>query len=242
MEQGILFDLDGTLCKMDLDQFNRAYLSGMAEFFQDIVPTEAFAGQVLKSCNFMVSHANPYLYCKNVFMEHFAQTFGLNEEQVWHRLVEFYTDVFPKYQEFVEPAPDNQKMIALAKEKGYKIAVASNAIMPQVAIEERVRWAGLDPAQFDFVTGMENMHFCKPNTGFFREIAQNIGVAPENCIMIGNDIEEDMAAHQIEMKTFLVGESAGENVDWHGDLQDFYKLLEADFPLEAVADQPTEES
>lgn len=231
MKQGILFDLDGTLCKMDLDQFNKAYLTGMAEYFQDIVPVEAFAGQVMKSCAFMVAHGNPYIFCKNVFMEHFAQTFGLNEEQVWNRLVEFYTEVFPQYREFVVPCPENQALIALAKEKGYKIAVASNAIMPLVAIEERVRWAGLDPAQFDFVTGMENMHFCKPNTGFFQEIAQNIGVAAENCVMIGNDLTEDMPAHEIGMSTFLIGDEAGENVNWHGSLEDFGELLANDFSL-----------
>ena len=101
--------------------------------------------------------------------------------------------------------------------------------MPQVAIRERVRWAGLNPDQFDFVTGMENMHFCKPNVGFFREIAQNIGVAPEDCIMIGNDMAEDMVAHEIGMKTFLVGEETGENVDYHGNLESFHQLLENDF-------------
>lgn len=229
MNQGILFDLDGTLCKMDLDQFNKAYLSGMAEFFQDIVPVDVFASQVFKSCSFMVTHANSYLYCKNVFMQHFAQAFGLNEEQVWHRLIDFYTNIFPQYGELVTPFPNTREIVALAKEKGYKIAVASNAIMPKVAIEARVRWAGLDPAQFDFVTGMENMHFCKPNVGFFREIAQNIGVEPEHCIMIGNDKEEDMPAHEIGMKTFLVGDESGENIDWHGDLTGFYQLLQNDF-------------
>lgn len=241
MNQGILFDLDGTLCKMDLEQFNKAYMTGMAEYFQDIVPIEAFVGQVMKSCAFMVSHANPYLFCKNVFMEHFARVFGLNEEQVWNRLVEFYTNVFPQYREFVEPCPENQALITLAKEKGYKIAVASNAIMPLVAIEERVRWAGLDPAQFDFVTGMENMHFCKPNTGFFQEIAKNIDVPAEHCVMLGNDPAEDMPAHEIGMKTFLIGESGGENVDWHGSLEQFGELLAADFPLERLAETETVE-
>lgn len=48
------------------------------------------------------------------------------------------------------------------------------------------------------------MHFCKPNPNYYLEISRMIGVAPEDCLMIGDDPENDGPAAEVGMDTFLL--------------------------------------
>jgi len=48
------------------------------------------------------------------------------------------------------------------------------------------------------------MHFCKPNLEYFEEVLSFIDRKPEECLMVGNDVEEDLAAGALGMKTYLV--------------------------------------
>ena len=73
-----------------------------------------------------------------------------------------------------------------------------------MATTQRIRWAGLDPADFETVTTYENSRFCKPDPRYYREILNNAGLAPEECIMVGNDVREDMAAQTLGMQVFLL--------------------------------------
>ena len=51
---------------------------------------------------------------------------------------------------------------------------------------------------------MERMHFCKPNPAYYQEILELLGAKAEECLMIGNDVEEDMVAATLGIKTRLV--------------------------------------
>jgi FMN phosphatase YigB (HAD superfamily) len=54
------------------------------------------------------------------------------------------------------------------------------------------------------VTTYENSSYCKPNPDYYREILQKINDVPENCIMVGNDVTEDMVARELGMQVFLL--------------------------------------
>ena len=45
---------------------------------------------------------------------------------------------------------------------------------------------------------------CKPNVGYFKEIADALGLAPSDCLMVGNDVSDDGAAIAAGMKLFLL--------------------------------------
>ena len=91
-----------------------------------------------------------------------------------------------------------------AKEMGLRVALATNPIFSAVATESRIRWAGLEPKDFELYTTYENIGFCKPNPDYYREIAKRLGVQPEECLMVGNDVAEDMVAKEIGMQVFLL--------------------------------------
>jgi len=123
-------------------------------------------------------------------------------------------------------------MIENLKNKGYTIVVATNPLFPMEAILHRIKWAGLNPEDFKLITSYENMHFCKPQLKYYKEILNMIGKSPEEAMMVGNDLEEDMVSGQLGMKTYLIEDCiiarGTENIipDYKGNLESFIKFVE----------------
>ena len=90
------------------------------------------------------------------------------------------------------------------KKKGIGVALATNPIFPQAATISRIGWAGLNPADFDMVTTYENSCFSKPNLAYYRDLLSRLGRRAEECLMVGNDVSEDMVAEKLGMKVFLL--------------------------------------
>jgi FMN phosphatase YigB (HAD superfamily) len=87
---------------------------------------------------------------------------------------------------------------------GFQVAIATNPIFPERAIRERLRWLEIEDLPYDLITAYETMHFCKPSPDYYLEVLQLLKVAPEDCLMIGNDVEEDLSAQALGIRTFLV--------------------------------------
>ena len=49
----------------------------------------------------------------------------------------------------------------------------------------------MDDFPYDFVAGADVLHIAKPFPGYYLEIAEKLGVAPEACLMIGDELEMD---------------------------------------------------
>ncbi len=54
------------------------------------------------------------------------------------------------------------------------------------------------------MTTFENSHFAKPNPRYYLEVCEKLGVAPKDCVMVGNDVEEDGCAASLGMEVLLV--------------------------------------
>ena len=87
---------------------------------------------------------------------------------------------------------------------GLRLILATNPIFPQTAIESRIRWAGLEPSDFVWITTYENSRYCKPNPEYYNEILSKLNLQPEECLMVGNDVTEDMVARKVGMNVFLL--------------------------------------
>ena len=116
-------------------------------------------------------------------------------------------------------------------EKGIRVVLATNPLFPSVATENRIRWAGLRPEDFAYFTTYENSRYCKPNLDYYREILEKLSLKPEECLMVGNDVGEDMVAEQMGMKTFLLTDclinKAGSDISGypHGGFPQLYACL-----------------
>lgn len=191
--KAILFDMDGTLLPMSQEDFVHGYFGGLTRFAAPLgFGKDAMVNMLWDSVKAMVKNdgsvTNAVRFWE-VFEKHFPDWDG--DRSVFDR---FYDTDFPAIGRQVTPDPHAADCIRLLKQKGYRLIVATNPLFPAVAQVERLRWAGLDPADFEWVTDFENSHFCKPNPAYYGEILQLRGLIPADCVMVGNDVEEDMEA------------------------------------------------
>ena len=60
------------------------------------------------------------------------------------------------------------------------------------------------PMDFELVTTYDNCTFCKPTPQYYRDLADRLGLAPDECLMVGNDVGDDMVAETVGMRVFLL--------------------------------------
>ena len=200
----IMFDLDGTLLPMEQDKFVKAYFSGLAK---KIAPfgyePDAVVNAVFKGVGAMVRNDGT----------------KTNEEVFWNKFCELlgddivkYKDVFEDYyrNEFQEVRHvcgfDNRakETVALAKEKGFRVVLATSPLFPKIATESRMNWAGFDANDFEIYSTYEDYRYCKPNLNYYKTILSKLDVSPNECVMVGNDVVEDMIAKELGFDVFLL--------------------------------------
>lgn len=202
----ILFDLDGTLLPMDYDTFTKGYFKGLVGKLAPLgYDPKTLVDCVWSGTAAMVKNDGT---CPN--MDRFWQTFAALNPEIWdpaHMALtdSFYTNEFHAAKQFTGENPLAKPLIDALKAEGFHVVLATNPLFPKVGIESRLGWIGLTCADFDLVTTYENMHFCKPNPKYYDEILGMIGEQPENCLMVGNNTDEDCAAATAAgLKTILV--------------------------------------
>ncbi len=97
-------------------------------------------------------------------------------------------------------------MVEYLTDKGYELVLATAPLFPWQATHERIRWAGLEPAHFKTITTYERCRYTKPHLSYYKNLLEEIGREAEECLMVGNDVDEDLAASEVGMQTFLVDE------------------------------------
>ena len=118
--------------------------------------------------------------------------------------VSFYENEFQQVKDACGFDPRAAEAIAQIKAMGYRTVLATNPLFPAIATHSRVRWAGLNPGDFELITTYETSRHCKPNPDYYRDILEILNLKPEECVMVGNDVSEDMIAQSLGMKVFLL--------------------------------------
>jgi len=202
--KAILFDLDGTLLQVDMDEFLRHYFKKLSAHFAGLLDPMQFTANLLAATKAMVCDTDAAKTNHEVFYQHFHKKLPGPRETVLQMVNEFYETIFPKLQHLVKPFPQTTQIINTAKALGVPLVLATNPVFPRQAIRHRMNWAGIPAEDFALITSCENMHFCKPNPCYYLEIADFLAVPPASCLMIGNDADDDIAAAaKAGMKTYL---------------------------------------
>lgn len=193
MIKNILFDLDGTMLPMDQELFIKAYFGALCEKFCPILkikPEELIKG-IWKGTEAMIKNdgSAPNL---EKFWHNFAKTCGKDILNYIRDFDEFYQNEFIAVKSVCGYNPAVPETINTLKRKGYNLIAATNPIFPSVATNERLRWAGLSYTDFSYITTYDNSSFCKPNSKYYEEIFHKLNILPEECFMVGNDIDEDI--------------------------------------------------
>lgn len=201
--KALLLDLDGTLINVDLDQFLKRYTQLLAQSFAPEVPPERFGPAFMEGVMAMMDETSSDRANGQRFYDRFCPKVGVDQRWAVERADRFYQETYSTLRTMVQPIPAAPRLVEAARKRDWMVVVATQPLFPRIAIEERMRWGGLDPAAFDYITHMDAFRACKPNPLFFQELCQAIGVPPSRCVMVGNDVHDDMPAAGLGMATFL---------------------------------------
>ncbi len=200
----VLFDLDGTLLPMDQEVFIRAYFGGLSKkltphgYDPDTLIPAIWAGTKAMVKN---DGSKPN---EQAFWNTFCGLLGEKAHEDEPLFAAFYENEFQTIQNVCGYTPATADTVRYLKENGVRVALATNPLFPAIATESRIRWAGLLPHDFELYTTYENSCYCKPNPAYYRAILQALDVNAADCVMVGNDVGEDMIAETLGMQVFLL--------------------------------------
>ena len=199
-----LFDLDGTLLPMDQEYFTRVYFKGIAK---KLIPYGFEEKTLINTIN------------EGVMAMILNDGTITHEERFWTTIIKFHgeeiRDLEPVFLDYYNNEFQDAKVstsvhplvkesILQLKKKGYRIILATNPLFPPLATHKRIKWAGLEPEDFELVTTFDNSSYCKPNIKYYQEILSRQGLSSSQCLMVGNNVKEEMIATTIGIEGFLV--------------------------------------
>ena len=200
----ILFDLDGTLLPMDQSVFVKAYLGRLAA---RLAPHGYEPQRLVKSIwsgtEAMVLN-NGNKRNEEVFWDKFCEIWGEDSRLDEPLFEAFYREDFDNVRSSCGYDPRAAETVEEIKNMGFRVVLATNPLFPSIATQKRIAWAGLSPDDFELFTSYENSRYCKPNLDYYKDIISALGVSAEECLMVGNDVSEDMVASKLGMRVFLL--------------------------------------
>lgn len=200
----VLFDLDGTLLPLNQDEFVKQYFRHLATFLATHGYETAQFTKALWSGITAMTENDGRACNETVFWEDFCRFYGEKARADMPLFEEFYRDHFIALKSVCSWNPRMRGVIDRVKSAGRTVVLATNPVFPATATEQRIRWAGLSPEDFHLYTTYENSRFSKPNPNYYMDLTLQLGVSPEECLMIGNDTLDDMVAETLGMKVFLL--------------------------------------
>ena len=227
--EAILFDLDGTLLPMDMKEFTTGYFGLLAETAAPYgYGAKELVASLWKGVTAMVK--NDGMQSNEArFWQSFVEDYG-ERALAAHRPVfdRFYATDFDRAVRFTQPNPRAAEAVRLARQAAKQVILATNPLFPAAGVRTRLRWIGLTMKDFDDVTTYENSAYCKPNPDYYRALLQRCGLHPESCVMVGNDVGEDiLAAQAAGLDTYLVTDCAiGLDTPHESERGSFSALLE----------------
>ena len=205
MLKAVLFDLDGTLLPMDQKRFMKDYFGRLIRRLAPLGYTpDSFLSSMQAGIAAMVqndgSRTNEEAYWD-------AYTAVSGKEILNHMPLfeDFYANEFDEVAPTCGYTPKAATVVRSLTARGIRVALATNPLFPRIATQKRIRWAGLTPEDFELYTTYEDIGTCKPNPDYYREVLARMDLTPDDCIMVGNDVSEDMmAAAEAGIRGFLL--------------------------------------
>ena len=200
--KAVLFDLDGTLLPLDLDEFTRNYFGAIAKWLAPHgFDPKALVESIAQGSYAMVKNDGAKSN-EQVFWDCFEGRMGKVDRVLFDT---FYQQEAIKLMALCGYDPRAKQAVEAVHASGALAVLATNPMFPAIFTHMRAEKAGLAVDDFATVTTYEDCHYCKPNPAYYTEILDRIGIAPEDCLMVGNDVEEDMVpASSLGLSTFLL--------------------------------------
>ncbi len=201
----ILFDLDGTLLPMDQDKFMQEYFTLMAKRMINYgYEPQKLIQSIWDGTKQMILNDGSKTN-EQVFWNRFEEIYGEQVREHHSVFEQYYIEDFPLVKETCGFNPQSKTVIKDLQKQGFRLVLATNPLFPKIATKQRIEWCDLEESDFEFYTTYENERFCKPNPKYYLDILERLNVKPEEVLMVGNDVIEDIkAAESVGMNVFLI--------------------------------------
>ena len=200
----VCFDLDGTLLPMDQGRFIKGYIEALAAKVASVTPAQPFINALLEATAAMVMQPEAGQKNEERFWRHFYRRLPLPPGKLEPLVNEFYRQEFDSLQNVTCVAAAAAEAVKTVKKAGRTAVLATNPLFPRLAVEKRLAWAGVALEEFAHITTYESEYYCKPDVRYYQDVLARQNVLPEECLMVGNDVEEDLVAGTIGVQTVLV--------------------------------------
>ena len=205
MLKAVLFDLDGTLLPMDQKLFMKDYFGRLIRRLAPLGYTpESFLASMQAGIDAMVSNDGTRTN-EEAYWDAYTAVSGkeiLNHMSVFE---DFYENEFDEVAPTCGFNPKAAELVYSLKARGVRVILATSPLFPRIATQKRIRWAGLQPEDFELYTTYEDIGTCKPNPAYYTTVLARQGLEPADCIMVGNDVAEDMiAGEKAGLRGFLL--------------------------------------
>jgi FMN phosphatase YigB (HAD superfamily) len=228
----LLLDLDDTLLNTNLESFIPAYFQALAKELAPQIAPEIMLRALMSGTKRMMESDDFSQTLDQVFNAVFYPQINSPYEKIAATIDNFYDHVFPTLSGVTSPKPEVKPFIDWAFSQGFRIAIATDPIFPRKATYHRLRWAGLDPEQFELVSSFEHFHFSKTHPAYYAEVLGRMGWPDGPVLMVGNDMERDIRpAQMLGLATYHVDDApappSGLEAGKRGKLADLRLWLES---------------
>lgn len=228
----LLLDLDDTLLNTNLQAFVPAYFQALSKQLAPHIAPDLMFRALLSGTRLMNESDDFSHTLRDVFNADFYPQLSVSRGELDPEIENFYDNIFPTLQSLTTPVSDAKSFVDWAFEQGYRIAIATDPLLPRKAAHHRLHWAGLDPHRFELVTAFDDFHFSKTHPAYYAETLGRLGWNDGPVLMVGNDLERDIIpAKKLGLATYHVDKEpasgSGPEADGRGTLSDLRLWLES---------------
>lgn len=204
MLKNIIFDLDGTLLPQDQNEFIKNYFYSLTKKLVLLgYDSEKFIKGIQIGTNAMIQNQGKETNEK-VFWDIFEEITTYKKDIISEHFMDYYINEFNELGQSVKQYVGLNEVLLNLKEKGYQLILATNPLFPPIATQNRIKWAGIDSGVFSHITTYDNSYYSKPNIKYYQEIFDDFEMLPEESIMIGNDMIEDLVITELGCDIYIV--------------------------------------
>jgi FMN phosphatase YigB (HAD superfamily) len=228
----LLLDLDDTLLNTNLDAFVPAYFQALAKDLAPQIAPEKMFRALISGTRLMNESEDFSRTLENIFNADFFPQVNVPLEELELSIENFYDNVFPTLSGLTSQKPEAKLFVDWAFAQGFRIAIATDPLLPRKATYHRLRWAGFEPEQFELVSTFDHFHFSKTHPAYYAEILGRMGWPEGPVLMVGNDMERDiLPAQKLGLTTYHIDDESasrsGPEAGARGNLQDLRLWLES---------------
>ena len=161
----------------------------------------------------------------------FAKTgIPLDDPVIAEAVTAYERTVVPAYRDGIVSAAPRRGMKAAVErthELGLRCALASNPVFSLEIDQVRMAWADVSTDDFELISTIDNSRRSKPCADYYLDFIGSLGLAPQECLMVGNDARRDFPRPDIGLRTLYVGHARPGRAFWTGRPERLAPDLEA---------------